>query len=299
MTPFRFTWLFLAVLLAGCGPQHGKDGVPLGIPGQRPRHEGNPNVRFGFPGPANKDPESREAFLIERPQYVLSYNAKTRTPNWVCWRLRKEDIGNVGRGAFEPDPDLPKNVIARVTAHDYDGSAFDRGHMCPAKDRSATPEDGKAVFYMTNIVPQAPKCNQRGWERLEDYCRRLAKEGNVLYIACGPQGVGGEGKNNERVDTIGKDRKITVPAKVWKVILVLPSADAEPRRNSRVIAVIVPNDQSVDYDWSKYRVTARQVEKLTGFRFFGTVSDDVAEALRDHQDQVAIHTSQGRHGREE
>jgi endonuclease G, mitochondrial len=143
--------------------------------------EANPNIRFGMPAPAKPDPIlSREAFLISRPQYVLSYNAKTRTPNWVCWRLHEDDIGNAPRAPFEPDPALPKGVIARVTSHDYDGSGFDRGHMCPAKDRSRSPEDVREVFYMTNIVPQSPASNQRAWERLEDYCRRLVKEGHVL-----------------------------------------------------------------------------------------------------------------------
>jgi hypothetical protein len=40
----------------------------------------NPNARFGMPAPAKASPESREAYLIERTQYVLSYNARTRTP---------------------------------------------------------------------------------------------------------------------------------------------------------------------------------------------------------------------------
>ncbi len=42
--------------------------------------EPNPNVRFGLPAPAGKE---REAYLIERPQYVLSYNGKTCNPNWA------------------------------------------------------------------------------------------------------------------------------------------------------------------------------------------------------------------------
>jgi hypothetical protein len=49
--------------------------------------EPNPNIRFGLPAPAKPDLESREAFLIARPQYVLSYNAQTRTPKFD--RLRK------------------------------------------------------------------------------------------------------------------------------------------------------------------------------------------------------------------
>jgi endonuclease G, mitochondrial len=254
----------------------------------------NPNARFGLPAPAQADPASREAYLLDRPQYVLSYNAETRTPNWVCWRLRAADIGSVPRQPFEPDPDLPRG-FARVTPHDYDGAGFDRGHLCPAKDRSATEEDSKAVFSMTNIVPQAPNCNQRGWERLEDYCRRLTTEGHVLFLASGPHGVGGEGKEGPAT-AIGKAHPITVPKDLCKVVLVLPSANAEPRGNTRVIAVLMPNDQSVGYDWAKYRTTARQVEKRTGFTFFRNVPREVAEALRDHRDEVEIRTEQPRGG---
>jgi endonuclease G len=225
----------------------------------------------------------------------LSYNAKTRTPNWACWRLRKEDIGTAARSAFEPDPALPLGVIARVTAHDYDNSGFDRGHMCPAKDRSASPEDSRAVFYMTNIVPQSPASNQKVWERLEDYCRRLVKEGHVLYIACGPYGVGGTGKLGPRKE-IGKGRKVTVPARLWKVILVLPHKDAEPRKNTRVIAVVMPNDQSVDLDWAKFRVAPRDVEKMTGYSFFRNVPEEMAQALREHVDDVEVAAPQRRSG---
>ena len=43
--------------------------------------EPNRNVRFGMPSPAVADPQHRGDYLIERSQFVLSYNAKTRTPN--------------------------------------------------------------------------------------------------------------------------------------------------------------------------------------------------------------------------
>src|SRR5262245_31013219 len=263
----------LALLLAASPPQ----AQPA---------DANPNFRFGMPAEAKADKDSREAYLIDRPQYVLSYNAKTRTPNWVSWRLRKEDIGNAARGAFQPDPLLPKGVIARVISRDYEGSGFDRGHQCPAKDRSATQADCDATFYLTNVVPQSPASNQRGWERLEGYCRDLTKRGHVLYITCGPYGMGGTGKTGP-AEEIGRGRKITVPHKLWKVVLVLPREDAEPRKNTRVISIIMPNNQSVGYDWTKYRTTAREVETLTKFRFFRNVPDEVSEALRDHLATVA------------
>jgi endonuclease G len=189
--------------------------------------------------------------------------------------------------------------MQRVTSHVYDGCGFDRGHMIPAKDRSANAEDSRAVFYMTNIVPQAPNCNQKGWERLEDYCRRLAAEGHVLQIACGPAGVGGTGKNGEAKE-IGKGRlKVSVPHQLWKVIMVLPREDAEPRKNTRVIAVIFPNDQSVDANWAKYRVSTRAVEQLTGYHFFSTLPEELAEALRDHVDDVQVRTPRPRKGSQE
>jgi endonuclease G len=101
--------------------------------------------------------------------------------------------------------------------------------MCPAKDCSLTQRDCDATFYMTNAVPRSPASNQKGWERLESYCRELALRGHELHIVCGPNGVGGEGWNGYR-EEIGKGRlKVTVPAKLWKVILVLPHEDAEPR----------------------------------------------------------------------
>ena len=78
------------------------------------------------------------------------------------------------------------------------------------------------------------------------------------------------------------------PAKLWKVIVVLPNEDAEVRKNTRVIAVLMPNDQTVDHDWGKYRTSVAEIEKLTGYNFFRNVPDDVAKALREHIDDVAV-----------
>jgi hypothetical protein len=43
----------------------------------------------------------------------------------------------------------------------------------------------------------------------------------VLHSACAPVGVGGTGKEGP-TDEICKSRKITVPVKLWRVILILP-----------------------------------------------------------------------------
>ena len=75
------------------------------------------------------------------------------------------------RGAFEPDPLLPKG-FAKLTTSVYNGSGFDRGHMCPAQDRSNKQADMDATFFMTNVMPQSPNSNQRALERLETTAAR-------------------------------------------------------------------------------------------------------------------------------
>jgi endonuclease G len=255
----------------------------------------NRNVRFGMPTPAKADNAHRDDYLLSRPQYCVSYNANLRTPNWVSWCLTSGDIGKSLRGAFEPDPLLP-NDFTRVSTTLYNGSGFDRGHMCPAQDRSSNQRDMDATFFTTNVVPQSPNSNQHGWERLESYCRSLAKE-HALHICCGPWGTGGEGKNG-RADNVGNRQiRVNVPAKLWKVILVLPREDAEPRRNTRTIAVLMPNDQSVGYDWTQYRVSVREVEKLTGYTFWPTIDPEIAAEIKKDVDTVKVKVPKSKFGK--
>jgi endonuclease G len=91
---------------------------------------------------------------------------------------------------------------------------------------------------------------------------------------------------------------VTVPAKVWKVVMVLPRADAEPRKNTRVIAVIMPNNQTVNYDWAQYRVSAKQVEKLTGYKFWPTLPEELASALKEGVDDVKVRPPRPRPSRD-
>ena len=277
MTPLRHLVLLLLASLAA---------TPA--PAQPPKPLANRNVRYGMPGEAKADPEaSRDAYLIERPQYVMSYNEKRHSANWVCWHLTKTDIGNTARGAFEEDPELPK-AFKRVQHGTYSGSGFDRGHLCPSKDRSKTPEDNDAVFLMSNMLPQSPNCNQKGWERLESYCRDLADKGKELYVVAGGHGIGDVDDDGKKKLTIGRNAPfVTVPAAVWKVILVLDKG-TNPNARSRAIAVWMPNDNTVTDEWPKYRVPVAEVEKNTGYKFWPLLPDDVAKAIKDKADAVKV-----------
>jgi endonuclease G len=132
-------------------------------------------------------------------------------------------------------------------------------------------------------VPQSPRCNQHGWERFENHCRNLTRDGGELYIAAGPFGEGGTGDRGERA-TIGKPQ-VVVPAAVWKVVMVLPNKDAVPAQTTRTLAVWMPNDMTVGDDWKQYAVSVAEVEGRTRLKFFPLVPDDVAGAIKGRVDR--------------
>lgn len=252
-------------------------------PWSAPRADLEPAAQLllGNPDGARPDPSLREHFLIQRPQYALSYNDRLRFPNWVAWHLNASDIGSVARGQFHPDPSLPSGFMV-VLPSDYTRSGYDRGHNCPSADRSATPADNDAVFLMTNMTPQAHGMNAGPWEKLESYCRDLAKSGSELYITCG------HGFSAPTHGTIGK-AQVAVPDFGWKVAVVLPDAPGDDRQritaSTRVIAVRVPNVNTVSHeDWPRYVTTPGELETATGLKFFTGLAPEVAQALRGKRD---------------
>ena len=137
----------------------------------------SPHLPFGNPSDAGGDPNNR---LVLRPQFAASWNASKRIANWVAWRLVASDIGDTERSQFYANTE-----IDTPSPKDYTKSGYDRGHICPSKDRSDTPEHNKAVFTMLNILPQSPACNRGPWEKAERFERKLASSGREVYIIAG------------------------------------------------------------------------------------------------------------------
>lgn len=268
--------------------------APVAAKEAPPARVGEPSIHMllGNPSGATDNPTNSDNFLLAKPQYALSYNDARGTPNWVSWRLRAADVGGAERGQFEPESQLPKR-FRQVFSSDYSGSGFDRGHMCPHGDRAASADASRATFVMSNIVPQSHEMNAGAWNELEIYCRSLVRGGRrTLYITCGPAGQGGEGASGRR-ETIGHG-KVVVPARCWKVILVVDGGRGQPDDLDRVtagtrsIAVIMPNDRSVGDDWGKYRVSVQKVEALTGYQFFDRLPADVADGLKRKTDSERV-----------
>jgi len=179
---------------------------------------------------------------------------------------------------------LPPNWY-HVNQNSYQGSGFDRGHNCPSADRTASEEINSSTFLMTNMMPQAPNNNQHTWANLESYERSLVNQGNEVYIIAGSYGKGGTGKNGPK--TTLDNGHITVPSNTWKVIVVLPDGSNDLSRvtaSTRVIAVIMPNVNTIDSDWRKFRVSVRAIELATGYDLLSNVPPAIQQVIETKVD---------------
>lgn len=230
------------------------------------------HLTMGNPSNAVTSISSPTNYLMEKPQYALSYHNGNNIPNWVSWHLDSSWLGSTPRqDDFRADTSLPAGWY-QVGSTSYSGSGYDRGHMCPSADRTASVADNSATFLMTNMIPQAPTNNQVTWANLENYSRSLVTAGNELYIISGGQGVSGYINNGN----------VAVPTYTWKVIIVLPSGTNDVSRvtsATRTIAVFMPNNNSVVSDWKQYRVSVDYVESMTGYDFFSNVADTVENQI--------------------
>ncbi|GAB3232506.1 DNA/RNA non-specific endonuclease [Hymenobacter seoulensis] len=243
------------------------------------------NLALGNPSGAVADPYYYWNYLVTKSQFSMSYHRDRGTPNWVSWHLSSAWLGSTPRqDNFAPDNTLPSGWY-RVSSTSYTGSGFDRGHNCPSADRTASIADNSATFLMSNMIPQAPNNNQRTWANLENYCRTLVSAGNELYIIMGSYGKGGTGSAGYAT-TLDAGR-VTVPARVWKVIVVLPNGTGDAARvttSTRVIAIDTPNDNALNTSWSAYRTTVDAIESATGYNLLSAVSSAVQTTVEARVD---------------
>ncbi|NEQ34963.1 MAG: DNA/RNA non-specific endonuclease [Okeania sp. SIO3I5] len=234
------------------------------------------HITLGNPSNATTSIENSDNYLMEKPQYVLSYNRNKGTANWVSWQLNKSWLGNVERqDDFRPDETLPEDWY-HVRPSNYRNSGYDRGHLIPSADRTANEKDNSATFLMTNIIPQSPDNNRETWRELEQYSRELVEAGNELYIIAG----GYRKKGNIA------DGKVTIPSRTWKIIVVLKpgSGVRGVNKNTRVIAVDMPNSNRIRSDWKAYRVSVDKIESATGYDFLSKVPKEIQDAIESRVD---------------
>ncbi|HHB51667.1 MAG TPA: DNA/RNA non-specific endonuclease [Saprospiraceae bacterium] len=236
------------------------------------------NMGMGNPSNATTATTNEENYLIERPQYSLSYSKSRGIPNWVSWYLHRDWLGNTNRqDDFRADPMLPASWY-HVNEFDYDywDNGFHRGHNCPSADRTSSRGDNSATFYMTNMIPQAPDNNTNLWADFESFCRGKIRSGKELYIVMGNYGKGGIGDNGYRERL---SDKVTVPRYIWKMVVILDQGDHDADRvdaDTRIITILTENDNAVGNDtWGQHRVSVDDIEAATGLDLLSAVPVNV------------------------
>jgi endonuclease G len=243
------------------------------------------HLTMGNPSGATTDPANYTNYLMSKSQFALSYHRDKGKPNWVSWHLSSAWLGSTPRqDNFAGDAALPTGWF-RATSSSYTGSGFDRGHNCPSADRTSSVADNSATFLMTNMMPQAANNNQQTWAGLENYERTLVAQGYELYVICGSYGSGGTGVNGYATTIAGG--KIAVPARCWKVVVVLPEGSSDASRvttSTRIIAIDTPNTTAISSAWGGYRTTVDAIEAATGYNILSAVSSTVQSTIESRVD---------------
>lgn len=255
----------------------------------------NLQMQLGNPTEAAADPTNHFHYLIRHPQYALDYSDTNRQPNWVSWDLTASDVGSSGRtDAWAVETNVPTSgphafhYMPTTTFDTVNGQTYDRGHMCPSADRTATVPDNQATFIMSNIIPQASQNNQGMWATFENYSRSLLSSLELLIIS-GP----GNFSTNRITQNTGHP---ALASDVWKIVVCVPLGagtafsritNADPNA-IRVIAINTPNDASVSgKSWTTFVTSTKQIQQNTGYNFFSALPNNLAWVLRSKVDGQA------------
>ncbi|WOD40043.1 DNA/RNA non-specific endonuclease [Nodosilinea sp. E11] len=277
-----------AVLDAFAGDPYGLDGdgngqacerLPTVLPPSDPPAPASTNPHLALGNPSQAATTNPNNYLIQRDQYVLSYNRDRNGLNWASWEVDAAWLGSVGRqDNFRPDGGLPAGFY-QVTPNDYRGSGYDRGHVVPSGDRTRTVADNAATFLMTNIMPQAPENNRGPWRELEEYGRSLVYQyDRSLHVFAGAYGSQGDVGN----------RAIAIPSRLWKIVVVydqLSDGSLEVSGDTQIIAVDLPNTNQVVSDWRHYQTSIQRIEIATGYTFLENLPPALQTTLKANAGQ--------------
>ena len=212
-------------------------------------------------------PSGSSGQVIRHRYYTLSYREKYEQAEWVFYRLTASQVRNkhhYSRPFFVRDP-LVKTKSAAY--YSYKNSGYDKGHLCPAGDRSFNRDAFNETFYTSNISPQSHDFNSGIWNRLEQRIRRWALRYGELYVVTG-------GVLKPELKSIGKE-KVAVPEYFYKIVF-------NPGR-STALTFLIPNSPS-DRSLRYYLTNVDSIEKVTGIDFFAHLPDSIQNQFESRSD---------------
>ncbi len=213
-------------------------------------------------------PSSTTGAIVKHNYFTLSYSEKDEQAEWVAYELKRKDLSKneYDRPYFIQD----KSVKTKSADwRNYKNSGYDRGHLCPAGDRSISFETYNETFLTSNISPQDHDFNAGIWNRLEQKVRFWAEKYDGVYVV-----TGGVLKGNMK--TIG-DENVSVPNEFYKIIV-----DAS-NGNYKAIAFVIPNMPSSE-SFYEYAVSIDEIEAKTGIDFFPNLPDYIENKMENSID---------------
>ena len=213
-------------------------------------------------------PTSTTGQIVHHNGYSLSYSEPHEQAEWVAYELKKAHLSNANfkRPYFEIDKAVKTGA---ASWRNYKNSGYDRGHLCPAGDRTYSQEAHDETFLTSNISPQLHDFNSGIWNTLEQKTRYWAAKYDGVFVV-----TGGVLKGNMK--TIGNE-EVSVPNHFYKIIL------DNNKGNIRMIAFLMPHEDSKEPLY-KFVVSVDSIESMTGIDFFPELEDAVENRLEANSD---------------
>ncbi len=206
-------------------------------------------------------PAAANGYLIEHTYYTLSYSSTHRQAEFSYYYLSPASIqgGQERTDDFRIDPKVKSNPVKST---DYQGSGYDRGHLCPAADMALNLTAMSETFYMSNMSPMAPSFNRGIWSKLEDWVRDAALQEGGLFVVTGPVLSKSCGYINS---------SITIPCSYYKIVFKGGS-------NPKILGFLLSN-AGASGSVQQFVITIDALEQQTGIDFFPQLEDALEQRL--------------------
>ena len=228
--------------------------------------------------------------------YSVCYDVDRHISHWVAYPIFKKVyetpvLSRVNDFNYDPNDQLPviptrdqQYIGTGGNGRGYGAWGYDRGHMLPQASRYAKYEPTRMTYYGTNMMPQNSTLNQNIWASLEGKVRGWGglQTYDTLYVV-----TGAAFKSTKTIDNA--TGPIAVPAHCWKVLL--RQRGNQNRQISqfkadelKAIGVVFTNDDAGAATSIESAVrSVKEIEELTGFKFFRNLDPAVADAVKSQK----------------
>lgn len=228
--------------------------------------------------------------------YSVCYDVDRHISHWVAYPIFKKVyetpvLRRVNDFNYDPNDQLPviptrdqQYIGTGGNGRGYGAWGYDRGHMLPQASRYNNYEPNRMTYYGTNMMPQNSTLNRNIWASLEGKVRgwRGLQTYDTLYVV-----TGAAFKSTKTIDNA--NGPIAVPSHCWKVLL--RQRGNQNRQISqfkadelKAIGFVFTNDDAGAATSIESAVrSVKEIEELTGFKFFRNLDPAVADAVKSQK----------------